>query len=97
MGSCMETSLIATRWSPESARPADGAIVQLALTVLNPWQWFCSTRTLSNCLETTMTVLALSYWPWEWSIDDSELEDEEQWPHGWVDHTDREDLLSESV
>ncbi|MCJ1339081.1 glycosylphosphatidylinositol anchor biosynthesis [Bachmanniomyces sp. S44760] len=67
----------------------------LALTVLNPWQWFCSTRTLSNCLETTMTVLALSYWPWEWSIDDSELEDEEQWPHGWVDHTDREDLLSE--
>ncbi|BCR83238.1 putative glycosylphosphatidylinositol-alpha 1,2 mannosyltransferase [Aspergillus chevalieri] len=44
----------------------------LALTVASPWQWFCSTRTLSNCLETTITVVALDLWPWEWSLD-SEL------------------------
>ncbi|RAL16058.1 putative glycosylphosphatidylinositol-alpha 1,2 mannosyltransferase [Aspergillus homomorphus CBS 101889] len=40
----------------------------LALTALSPWQWFCSTRTLSNCLETTLTVVALCLWPWEWSV-----------------------------
>jgi phosphatidylinositol glycan class B len=40
----------------------------LALTVLSPWQWFCSTRTLSNCLETTLTVIALYNWPWHWSL-----------------------------
>ncbi|PGH12891.1 hypothetical protein AJ79_03991 [Helicocarpus griseus UAMH5409] len=39
----------------------------LALTVLSPWQWFCSTRTLSNCLETSLTIVALYLWPWEWS------------------------------
>ncbi|KGY15324.1 hypothetical protein PABG_11624 [Paracoccidioides brasiliensis Pb03] len=38
----------------------------LALTALSPWQWFCSTRTLSNCLETTLTIAALYLWPWEW-------------------------------
>ncbi|EER42578.1 mannosyltransferase [Histoplasma capsulatum H143] len=38
----------------------------LALTVLSPWQWFCSTRTLSNCLETSLTVVALYLWPWGW-------------------------------
>ena len=36
---------------------------QLFLTVLSPWQWFCSTRTFSNSLETTLTVMALQYWP----------------------------------
>ncbi|KAL4795139.1 Alg9-like mannosyltransferase family-domain-containing protein [Aspergillus venezuelensis] len=41
--------------------------VTLALTVVSPWQWFCSTRTLSNCLETTITVVALYLWPWDWS------------------------------
>ncbi|CAG8888392.1 unnamed protein product [Penicillium egyptiacum] len=39
----------------------------LVATVLNPWQWFCSTRTLSNCLETTLTIVALELWPWPWS------------------------------
>lgn len=39
---------------------------QLLLTVLNPWQWFCSTRTLSNCLESTLTIVALYHWPWTW-------------------------------
>ncbi|KAL5336602.1 Alg9-like mannosyltransferase family-domain-containing protein [Aspergillus crustosus] len=37
----------------------------LAVTVVSPWQWFCSTRTLSNCLETTITVVAMYLWPWE--------------------------------
>ncbi|KAL4936359.1 hypothetical protein BDV06DRAFT_205224 [Aspergillus oleicola] len=40
----------------------------LALTVVSPWQWFCSTRTLSNCLETTITIVALYLWPWDWSL-----------------------------
>ncbi|KAK2882457.1 hypothetical protein FQN49_000349 [Arthroderma sp. PD_2] len=40
----------------------------LGLTVLSPWQWFCSTRTLSNCLETTLTITALYQWPWQWSV-----------------------------
>ncbi|GFF29287.1 GPI mannosyltransferase 3 [Aspergillus udagawae] len=40
----------------------------LALTVISPWQWFCSTRTLSNCLETTITIVALHLWPWSWSF-----------------------------
>ena len=35
------------------------------MTVLNPWQWYCSTRTFSNSVETTLTVAALYYWPWE--------------------------------
>jgi phosphatidylinositol glycan class B len=43
--------------------------MQLALTVLSPWQWFCSTRTLSNCLETTITIVALNLWPWEWATE----------------------------
>ncbi|KAE8149252.1 Alg9-like mannosyltransferase family-domain-containing protein [Aspergillus avenaceus] len=48
-------------------RRSPDAWATLALTVLSPWQWFCSTRTLSNCLETTITIVALSLWPWEWS------------------------------
>ena len=34
----------------------------------SPWQWFCSTRTLSNCVETTYTVVALESWPWRWTL-----------------------------
>ncbi|KAE8163669.1 GPI mannosyltransferase 3 [Aspergillus tamarii] len=48
-------------------RRSHEAWAALALTVLSPWQWFCSTRTLSNCLETTITIVALNLWPWEWS------------------------------
>ena len=36
----------------------------LALTVLSPWQWFCSVRTFSNSLETTLTIFSLTYFPW---------------------------------
>jgi hypothetical protein len=34
------------------------------MTLLSPWQWFCSTRTLSNSLETVLTIVALNFWPW---------------------------------
>ncbi|KAL6707916.1 glycosylphosphatidylinositol anchor biosynthesis [Coniothyrium glycines] len=40
------------------------ALAALALSVCSPWNWFCSTRTLSNCLETTITAVAICYWPW---------------------------------
>jgi phosphatidylinositol glycan class B len=46
-------------------------VQQLVATVLNPWQWFCSTRTLSNCIETTLTIVALELWPWQWSAGSS--------------------------
>lgn len=59
----------------------------LALTIVSPWQWFCSTRTLSNGLETTLTVVALTQWPWHWglnghqktqdSVENSETEEQE--------------------
>lgn len=39
------------------------------MTILSPWQWFCSTRTFSNCLETTMTITALYFWPWTLTTD----------------------------
>ena len=42
----------------------------LALTVFSPWQWFCSIRTLSNSLETTLTVVGLYFWPWDWFLND---------------------------
>lgn len=42
------------------------ALTTLALSVCSPWQWFCSTRTLSNCAETTITAIAMYYWPWHW-------------------------------
>ncbi|KAI1355839.1 Alg9-like mannosyltransferase family-domain-containing protein [Xylaria sp. FL0043] len=37
----------------------------LAMALLNPWQWYTATRTFSNCFETTLTAMALYYWPWE--------------------------------
>lgn len=36
----------------------------LTVSIFSPWQWFCATRTLSNSLETVLTVAALYYWPW---------------------------------
>ncbi|KAK7735892.1 glycosylphosphatidylinositol anchor biosynthesis [Cytospora paraplurivora] len=44
----------------------------LCVTALNPWQWYCSTRTFSNSLEMTLTITALNYWPWELLGDTSE-------------------------
>ncbi|KAJ5980296.1 GPI mannosyltransferase [Penicillium waksmanii] len=48
-------------------RDSRGSWTTLLVTLLSPWQWFCSTRTLSNCLETTITIVALDLWPWQWS------------------------------
>ncbi|KAI1823053.1 glycosyltransferase family 22 protein [Xylaria intraflava] len=36
----------------------------LLMVLINPWQWYTATRTFSNCLETTLTAMALYYWPW---------------------------------
>lgn len=36
----------------------------LLMTLLNPWQWYTSTRTFSNCFEATLTAAALYYFPW---------------------------------
>ena len=44
------------------------------MTVCSPWQWFCSTRTLSNCVENTYTVVALECWPWRWSLGSEDRE-----------------------
>lgn len=44
------------------------ATAALMLTILSPWQWFCSGRTFSNSLETTLTVAALVLWPWDWFL-----------------------------
>ncbi|MCJ1269487.1 hypothetical protein MMC22_009379 [Lobaria immixta] len=55
-------------------RQSNEAWAVLALTVGSPWQWFCSTRTLSNCLETTLTIAALSLWPWQWALDGADDE-----------------------
>ncbi|PSN63920.1 hypothetical protein BS50DRAFT_576550 [Corynespora cassiicola Philippines] len=42
------------------------AVTTLLVSLCSPWQWFCSTRTLSNCLETAVTATAVYYWPWHW-------------------------------
>lgn len=44
------------------------SLIALALTVVNPWQGFCSTRTFSNSLEMTLTVVAMHDWPWHWAL-----------------------------
>ncbi|KAK4123929.1 glycosyltransferase family 22 protein [Parathielavia appendiculata] len=46
-------------------RESNAPWAALWMAVLNPWQWYCSTRSFSNSLETTLTIAALSYWPWE--------------------------------
>ncbi|KAI8964121.1 glycosyltransferase family 22 protein [Daldinia sp. FL1419] len=37
----------------------------MLMALVNPWQWYTSTRTFSNCFETTLTAMALYYWPWQ--------------------------------
>jgi phosphatidylinositol glycan class B len=48
-----------------SGRVANAALI---LTLVSPWQWFCSTRTFSNSLEATVTVLSLYLFPWKWFL-----------------------------
>ena len=38
--------------------------IQLLLSLGSAFHWFCSTRTFSNSLETSLTIIALYYWPW---------------------------------
>ncbi|EXJ81397.1 hypothetical protein A1O3_07688 [Capronia epimyces CBS 606.96] len=47
---------------------SSATLATLLLTVTSPWHWFGSTRTFSNCLETTLTVVALYHWPWHWQL-----------------------------
>ncbi|KAK4153673.1 glycosyltransferase [Chaetomidium leptoderma] len=56
-------------------RQSNAPWAALWMTVLNPWQWYCSTRTFSNSLETTLTIAALCYWPWE-MLSDAKASDE---------------------
>ncbi|KAI3403261.1 GPI10 [Candida oxycetoniae] len=42
--------------------------VTLSLSLLNPFNWYVSTRSFSNNLETTLTIMALRYWPWNLDI-----------------------------
>ncbi|PSK34499.1 hypothetical protein B9Z65_8825 [Elsinoe australis] len=44
---------------------SQASLVTLFICIFSPWQWFCSTRTLMNSLECTLTAAALYYWPWE--------------------------------
>jgi hypothetical protein len=39
------------------------------MTVTSPWQFFFSTRTFSNSIESSLTVIALYYWPWGLTVD----------------------------
>ncbi|CAG8972604.1 hypothetical protein HYALB_00005373 [Hymenoscyphus albidus] len=50
------------------------AWVTLFMSMFSPWNWFCSTRTFSNCVEMTLTIAALSFWPWEMTTDASSTE-----------------------
>ncbi|PHH53498.1 GPI mannosyltransferase 3 [Ceratocystis fimbriata CBS 114723] len=45
----------------------------LFMTLLNPWQWYCSVRTFSNSLEMSITTVALALWPWELLTEPSNL------------------------
>lgn len=44
------------------------SLMVLLLSIVSPWQWFCSTRTFSNSMEMTLTVFALYNWPWHWTL-----------------------------
>ncbi|KAK0386230.1 hypothetical protein NLU13_6067 [Sarocladium strictum] len=40
------------------------SLAAIYLQIYSPWQWYVSTRTFSNSLETTLTIVALAYFPW---------------------------------
>lgn len=45
----------------------------LDLGILSAWQWFCATRTFSNCVETTLTIIGLYNWPFHWALGTDEV------------------------
>ncbi|TVY56336.1 GPI mannosyltransferase, partial [Lachnellula suecica] len=65
-------------------RGSNSSWASLVLAIFSPWQWFCSTRTFSNCLETSLTISALNFWPWGLStdtlLDDGSLNPKEKAP-----------------
>lgn len=44
------------------------AFCALELTTGSAWNWFVSTRSFSNCVETTLTIMALYNWPFHWAL-----------------------------
>ncbi|EGW31129.1 glycosyl phosphatidylinositol synthesis [Spathaspora passalidarum NRRL Y-27907] len=44
------------------------AATTLILSLLNPFNWYVFTRSFSNNLETVLTIVALRYWPWDYSL-----------------------------
>lgn len=44
------------------------AKLALALSLLNPFNWYIITRSFSNSFETALTTIALAYWPWNNTI-----------------------------
>lgn len=56
------------------------------MSMFSPFQWYCSTRTFSNSLETTLTIMALNYWPWE-LLGDAKIEKENPKPANSILHT----------
>ncbi|KAK1517575.1 Alg9-like mannosyltransferase [Colletotrichum paranaense] len=67
---------------------ADSSVSWFALfmSMFSPFQWYCSTRTFSNSLETTLTIMALNYWPWE-LLGDAKTEKENPKPARSILHT----------
>ena len=45
----------------------------LWLSCGSAWNWFVSTRTFSNCLEATLTAIALYHWPFHWALGTDEV------------------------
>lgn len=43
---------------------SNASMITALLSVLNPWNWFVSTRTLANSVETALTVMGFAKWPW---------------------------------
>ncbi|KAK5104533.1 glycosylphosphatidylinositol anchor biosynthesis [Lithohypha guttulata] len=54
-------------------RHSRSAVCTILLTVGSAWNWFVSTRTFSNCIETTLTAVALYNWPYHWALGSDEV------------------------
>lgn len=54
-------------------KESQAAWITLLLTIGSAWQWFCATRTFSNCAETTLTIVALYNWPFHWALGTDEV------------------------
>ncbi|KAF8544834.1 Alg9-like mannosyltransferase family-domain-containing protein [Trichophaea hybrida] len=49
---------------------SDVGWISLCISLGSAWQWFCGVRTFANSLETVVTAVALSVWPWTWATRD---------------------------